>query len=1265
MTLAHRTRRVLVSSLAAAALASCAPATRMGVSHARPAVDPAARREVEATYLRLPLRFEPAPNGPEGEPTFIAHGRGFTLKLSSTTVMFALQSEAEAPAIITMRLVGARAASATARRQLQGVTHSLRGRDRRAWRLAVPGYAEVESAGVYPGIDLVFYGDQRTFEYDFRVAPGADPSVIALQFDTEPRIDDDGSLVIGTAAGELVQHAPRLYQIVGGSRRHVDGAYTMRADGGVGFRVGPYDQQLPLVIDPVLTYSTFLGGSRQERGNDIAIDATGHMIITGETFSDDFPTASPAQPWRRGFGDVYVAKLTPVGSALVYATYLGGGGYDQARGVATDASGSAYIVGETFSMDFPATTSLNTAWPDSGDVFVAKLDATGSLVYSTLVGGDGEDNGTAIAVDASGRAHIAGATISGDFPTVNALQRALSGSPAFRSTDGTMTWTGVGSGLAAEGTRSFAFDRSTEPTTVYAGTEWQGVFKSVDGGTTWTRPANGNLPRVRVSSMAVGSGSPATLYAATGGGLFRSDDQGETWTDLQLGVPASSLVILPDEPSTIYAGAEWTSGDGVFRSADGGMTWNGTGLPGNVMMLAASGPTVYAVMSGGGLYRMIDGGSWTAVTGIPPEVYAFAVSQANPDVAYAGTFSGGLYTTSDGGVSWTEIASGVPIAAITIAPSDPATIYVFTSWWGTVVTHDGGITWESGGSFVTGSPYAFAVDAASPNTVFMSNSVAWDAFVATVSADGSTLERSTYLGGANVDLATGIALDSAGAAYVVGETYSEDFPVRHAVQPVGGGLYDIFVTKLSPAGAIEYATYLGGWGAEYGGRVAVDANGRAYVTGLTWSANFPVVNAVQAAPGGGYSDVFVSALSETGNSFIYSTYLGGSAMENDSSQSMGPDVAVTPSGEAFVTGSTMSGDFPITADAFQRTPSGGQTDGFITSFGAAGQVQYSTFIGASGADYPRGIAVDPDGSVVIAGWTDSADLPIVSGIQPAYGGSEDAFLARVIPGAPPETDTTPPRSEIALAGAAGLEGWYLSPVSVTVNALDNPGGRGVRAIEFSMNGAAFQPYIAPLTIATEGTTTIAARATDLANNRETPGPTAAVRLDSAAPQVTIGSPMGRDYVHTEKLSLSIAATDAVSGIADAPTVTLDGVQVPTATINLLNVPLGDHRLVATARDVAGHTSQTSVSFRIIATIDSLIQAVRIYEASGTISNGTFRALMAKLTDAKDAHARGNLDAARAKLRDFITQCTAASGNSISTATADALIADAQWVLERL
>jgi cytochrome c len=372
----------------------------------------------------------------------------------------------------------------------------------------------------------------------------------------------------------------------------------------------------------------------------------------------------------------------------------------------------------------------------------------------------------------------------------------------------------------------------------------------------------------------------------------------------------------------------------------------------------------------------------------------------------------------------------------------------------------------------------------------------------------------------------------------------------------------------------------------------------------------------------------------------------------------------TACGDAFVTGSTMSSDFPVSADAFQRARPGGPTDGFVTSFNAAGQMQYSTFIGGAGADYPRGIAAGGDGSVAIVGWTDSANLPIVGGVQTSYGGSEDAFLARITAGSP-ESDTAPPHSNIAFSGEAGLAGWYLSPVMVTVTAQDDPSGRGVGAIEYSLDGGTFQPYTGPFTIAAQGTTTVAARATDLAGNRETASPAVALRVDSAAPAVTIASPQAREYLHTDILTISVAASDATAGMAGTPTATLDGVAIAASTVNLLELPLGDHHLVATASDAAGNRSQVSVSFQVIATIDSLMQATHAYQGTGAIASGTYRGLIAKLTDAKDAYDRGNLEAARRKLSDFINQCLLSSGSGVSRAAAELLVADAQAVLARL
>jgi hypothetical protein len=469
------------------------------------------------------------------------------------------------------------------------------------------------------------------------------------------------------------------------------------------------------------------------------------------------------------------------------------------------------------------------------------------------------------------------------------------------------------------------------------------------------------------------------------------------------------------------------------------------------------------------------------------------------------------------------------------------------------------------------------------------------------------------------------------------------------------------VAKLSGTGTLDYATYLGGWHADYAGRIAVDSDGRAHVTGVTWSMNFPVVSAHQATIGGGYSDVFVAALNQSGNGFVYSTYLGGNAMENDSTQSMGPDIAVTPAGDAYVTGMTMSPNFPVTPDAFQASRAGGATDGFVTKFDAAGVLQYSTFIGGSGSDYPRAIAVDSTETAIIVGYTDSTDLPVRNAFQPTYSGSEDGFVAKIAAGNPPP-DTTAPRTTISLDGTSGLAGWYRSPMQVTLTAVDDPEGRGVRLVEYSVNGQPFLQYSGPFTIAAQGTTQIAARATDNAGNQEAPAQVAMIRIDLVGPAIDITSPESRDYLHSDTLTFAFSASDQTSGMSSGPSATLDGAVTAAQSINLLALSLGSHVVTVSGSDAAGNSSLGSVTFRIVATIDSLIAATNIYSANGSIDNTTYRNLIAKLNDAKNAYARGNLTAARGKLRDFIDQCTAVSGKGVSPAAATVLVADARWVL---
>ncbi|MCA1842810.1 MAG: SBBP repeat-containing protein, partial [Actinobacteria bacterium] len=662
-----------------------------------------------AVLDRLPLAFEANQGQLDPAVRFVARSPGYQVLLTGDGLLVAPSGAGGATVGVT--LDGARPnVQAVGQQPLPGATSYFVGDDPSRWRSAVSNYGAVSYPGVYPGVDLVFHGDGRHVEHDFVVAPGADPGVIGLVTHAAgaTRIGGNGDLVLPSPGGDVRLQTPHLYQDVGGRRRVVAGRYEFRGDGRYGFAVGAYDHSRPLVIDPVLVSSSYLGGTSTDTAYGVATDNDGNILITGYTESSDFPTVNPAQTAvAQAEGtrtDVFVTKVKADGGTVLWSTYLGGRGRDAAFAVAVGNDGSVYLTGYTESPDFPTVRAIRTANAGgSSDVFVAKLNPAGSaLVYSTYLGGKGADSGSGIAVDASGAAYVVGATGSSDFPVAKAFQETLA---------------------------------------------------------------------------------------------------------------------KPDD------------------------------VDGFVMKIDPTGATlVFSSFLGGA-------GDDHAI-----------------DVAIDG--DGNMYVTGD------TRSSNFPV----VRPLQPT---------------PGGAGTGVGGNFT-------------------------DAFVTKVKGDGSGLVYSTYLGGADSDKGTGIAVDSSGAAYLTGNTGSANFPVLNAEQPKKDGDFDAFVTKVKPDGSgLVYSTYLGGNGSDGAEAVAVDRAGHAHVVGATASTNFPTSRPFQAAKGGGFVDAFVTDVGASGNSLTSSSYLGG--RDDDQAAS----VAIDKDGNVIVAGYTNSADFPI-AKPFQPGKGGGVGDAFIS-----------------------------------------------------------------------------------------------------------------------------------------------------------------------------------------------------------------------------------------------------------------------------------------------------------------------------------------------
>jgi beta-propeller repeat-containing protein len=699
---------------------------------------------VNEAFGNLPLGFEANRGHAYDKVKFISRGNGYSLLLSCTDATLMLKAMPRSHwgfgdktidgqsqvgdvqvAAVRMSLVGSKTPGRLlGLDELPGKSNYFIGDDKCKWLANVPNYSKVKYEQVYPGIDLIYYGNQRQLEYDFHVAPGANPAAIRISFEGAKniRVDNGGDLAIETAGGNLRQHRPVVFQVENGIKRVVAARYAVKSERVIGFELGEYDSSLPLTIDPVLIYSTYLGGSEGDQANAIAVDADGNAYVTGSTLSARFPVSQPLQRDLSGYFDVFVAKLNPSGNALLYSTYLGGSGDDQGTSIAVDTSGSAYVTGKTGGT-FPTTSNaFQTDKPGGYDAFVTKLSPAGdALVYSTYLGGQipvapffnpntGTDIGYGIAVDREGSVYVTGLSYSPGFPIKKALQPVINGG------GGTVIDpSAISIPPPAPPIFSDAFVSKLNPSaTALVYSTFVGGFRDDEGrgiavdssGSVYVAGITDstNFLTARAIQPAYG-GDPGDAFLVklepSGRNFVFSTFLGGATDDKAYGVAvdAAGNAYITGEtssinfPTTSNAFQTRMGGSPIFKSTDGGSTWNAAsaGLPDNSFNAFAIDPktpaTLYAGMGDlygpGGAFKSTDGGGhWFAINnGLfasqKSRVSFLAIDPKTPSTLYALSL-GAIFKTTDSGNSWNFAATTMPVfnpLSLAVDPANPTTLY--------------------------------------------------------------------------------------------------------------------------------------------------------------------------------------------------------------------------------------------------------------------------------------------------------------------------------------------------------------------------------------------------------------------------------------------------------------------------------------------------------------------------------------------------------------------------------------------------------------
>jgi hypothetical protein len=890
---------------------------------------------------RLPMTFEPNKGQAANGVDFTSRGYGYSVSLANGQAILALRKDSGHPvaatgertrrgqdpgktAVVRMQIEGAqRASRVSGVEKLQGTANYFIGNDPTKWHSNLPTYAQVRYSSVYPGIDLVYYGNQRQLEYDFVVAPGADPAVIALRFQGAKNVhlQGNGDLAVNTEDDQIIFEKPVVYQASapGGGRRLVEGRFKV-VHNRVSFALGSYDRTQPLVIDPVLAYATFLGGPGGNSGAGIAVDTLGRAYITGTTNSGMPVTTGAFETTLPSTSAAFVSKLNTAGTALEYSTYLGGnqdtngqgGDFSNAFGITVDASGSAYVTGWTNATNFPVTagallttnTSPTFYGVASPMAFATKLDPTGaSLTYSTYLGPPAPHGtfngflGRAIAVDASGNAYVTGWASSGLMTTLGSFQA--------------VDPNGQGD--------PFILKINPTGTALVYGTY-------ITGSNNWGT-ANGIAVDAQGNAYIAGA-TAATDYPVTAGAFqaVNNDQQGCTSYCssnafiTELNASGSPLVY-----STYLGGSGGASrwaGVPTALEGNGGFTWDGA----SSIALDASGSAYIAGF-------VFSNNFPTTPGAFQSTNYAYGNGGFTPFVAKF---------DSSGALSYSTLVGG---SGLNTTGDAAAGIAVDTS----------------GNAYLTGLVHSPNFPLSSKAFQMSQNYGAGSgqtAFVTKLNSDGTSLSYSTYLGGTSglsTDSGSAIVLDSNGSAFVTGQTTSAEFPVT-------SGAYQTTIQNTNPGNAFVSKFNLG------------SSNRTLYLSSTSVTVSSPqsvgqkvtfvakVVSPEERGTptgtvvfGGGYAGfepyataklnadgeaVYSTTYPATGNYTVYATYSGDANFTANSAASATVTIQEPPANVSAVSGSgqsTVVGTaFPLPLVAEVTDAAGQPLPGITVKFSGAG-----------------------------------------------------------------------------------------------------------------------------------------------------------------------------------------------------------------------------------------------------------------------------------------------------------------------------------------